>query len=429
MIRRLWGFGWVLAVGLAAIADPSSGCVIDADCDDGVFCNGAGLCIDGSCVAIDPCPAAIDGCVVLGSCDEATRSCPGVPDDSLCDDGLFCNGIESCDPGTHDCTTTSDACPFAIDGCLVNAGCDEATDTCLTEPDDTLCDDGLFCNGAEHCDADTGSCFAVDPCPAAIDGCVVLGSCDEATKSCPGVPDDSLCLEGQICLPDGSCVEGTTTTTSTVTSTTSTDATSSTTSTTAVTSTTSTTSTLVTTTTTTTGATSTTTTTVPADDHPLSGAKLVLKDRASNAAKRRLAVLSRDAAQLGLADVPDVPALFASGGSLRVIAVGGDGFGATYLLPHDGWRLLKPKAPAKGLRFKARGGPITKVTLKAGKRLQILGKGAALQQSLALEPDLVLLELRVGTRRYCLAFGGTEKKFTTSKSLLRKDAGRPVGCP
>lgn len=155
----------------------------------------------------------------------------------------------------------------------------------------------------------------------------------------------------------------------------------------------------------------------------------MLKDRATNAAKRRLAVLSRDAAQLGLADVPDVSALFAAGGSLRVTAVGGDRFGATYPLPAEGWGLLKTKAPAKGLRFKAKGGPITKVKLRAGKLLQVLGKGAALQHSLALEPDLVRVELCVGTRCYCLEFGGTERSFTASKSLRRKDAGPPLDCP
>ena len=155
----------------------------------------------------------------------------------------------------------------------------------------------------------------------------------------------------------------------------------------------------------------------------------MLKDKASNAAKRRLAIVSHDAAQLGLADVPDVTALFAAGGSLRVTAVGGDGFDATYPLPHEGWRLLKTKTPAKGVRFKAKGGPITKVTLSAGKQLQVLGKGAALQHSLLLEPDFVRVELRVGTRRYCLEFGGTEKGFTAGKSLERKDAARPADCP
>ena len=155
----------------------------------------------------------------------------------------------------------------------------------------------------------------------------------------------------------------------------------------------------------------------------------MLKDKASNAAKRRLAILSHDAAQLGLADVPDVTALFAAGGSLRVTAVGGDGFDATYPLPRDGWDVLKTKTPAKGVRFKDKAGPITKVTLKAGKQLQVAGKGAALQHSLALEPDLVRLELRIGTRRYCLEFGGTESDFTASKQLRRKDAGRPAACP
>lgn len=371
--------GWLaLAICLLTTVPAAAGfvCVVDGDCDDGLFCNGTEFCVEGSCVALSACP------------------------------------------------------PF-VDGCVTSLGCDEITDTCLVGPDDSLCDDGVFCNGVEQCNGDTKECAAIDSCPAAIVGCVTYGSCDEDTDTCPGVPDDGLCPIGQTCQPDGMCLPGTTTTTSTVTTSTVTTTTS-TVATTVTSSTLATTTTAVSSTTTTeptTTTSSSTTTTLPADDHPLAGAKLLLKDRPTDTNKRRLQVLSRDGAALGLADVSDVAALIAAGGTLRVTAVGGDAFDATYPLPADGWALLKAKTPAKGVRFKNAGGPITKITLKAGKQLQVQGKGTALEQSLGAEPDEVRVELRIGTRRYCLAFGGTSSTFTAGKTLNRKSAAAPAACP
>jgi len=55
---------------VAEFLDPpgAPGCAIDADCDDGLFCNGAETCVGGSCQAgTDPCPDQ--------GCDEATDVC------------------------------------------------------------------------------------------------------------------------------------------------------------------------------------------------------------------------------------------------------------------------------------------------------------------------------------------------------------------
>jgi len=47
-------------------------CVVNADCDDGLFCNGAETCSSGTCQAgSDPC--------LGGTCDEGTNSCPATP--------------------------------------------------------------------------------------------------------------------------------------------------------------------------------------------------------------------------------------------------------------------------------------------------------------------------------------------------------------
>jgi len=86
---------------------PTAGCMSDADCDDGVACT-------------------------VDTCNLDTGECSNAPDDSACDNGLFCDGEETCD---------------AAQGC--RAG-------------DPPCDEGM------DCDEDTGACFAAAP-PAALD--------------------------------------------------------------------------------------------------------------------------------------------------------------------------------------------------------------------------------------------------------------------
>lgn len=69
-------------------------CTTDADCDDGVFCNGTEFCIDGSCAAVSACPPAIDGCVIRGyACDEVNDVCVDYPDNSMCAPGQMCDVI------------------------------------------------------------------------------------------------------------------------------------------------------------------------------------------------------------------------------------------------------------------------------------------------------------------------------------------------
>jgi hypothetical protein len=148
-------------------------CTVDADCDDGLYCNGAEACAAGTCVAGTPlaCDDGL-GCT-LDTCDEAADRCEHVPDDALCDDGLYCNGAEACAAGT--CVTgTPVACDDGV-ACTLDA-CDEAADRCEHAPDDGLCDDGLYCNGAETCDAALDCQSGTEPCSDA--------PCDEAANFC-----------------------------------------------------------------------------------------------------------------------------------------------------------------------------------------------------------------------------------------------------
>ena len=99
-------------------------CVRDSDCDNGDACDGAETCLAGSCV--------------MGLAP-------------LCSDGNACNGIETCAPDTGCVTGTPIDCDDGV-GCTADI-CSAATGACAHVPDPSICDDGEFCNGVETCDA------------------------------------------------------------------------------------------------------------------------------------------------------------------------------------------------------------------------------------------------------------------------------------
>ncbi len=102
-------------------------------CDDGSFCNGLDTCQTGVCAnhAGNPCDGPDGDGNCSESCDEATDSCTAPdPNGSVCDDGNDCTTGDSCDGGS----------------CAVSLG----------EPNGTPCtSDGTFCNGAEECQSAT----------------------------------------------------------------------------------------------------------------------------------------------------------------------------------------------------------------------------------------------------------------------------------
>ncbi len=170
---------------------------VDAVCDDGLFCNGHEVChpLDG-CGAGEP-PPVNDGvgCTV-DACSEVDHRVSHVPTDALCDDHLFCNGAETCD---------------AIEGCRMGAApqvadevdctddsCDEAIDRVVHLPLDARCDDHLYCDGVETCDPTRG-CLS-GRVPAADDGVACTEDlCDEATHAVVHVPTHGRCDDGRFC--------------------------------------------------------------------------------------------------------------------------------------------------------------------------------------------------------------------------------------
>ena len=173
--------------------------------------------------------------------------------------------------------------------------------------------------------------------------------------------------------------------------------------------------------------TTTTSSTLPpaARDLPLGGRKLLLKDHGSKPQKRRLLLVSKDAAITlgGGPDSADDPR--SAGGSLRVAA--GTLFDTTYELAAANWKPLKAKDPTKGWKY-TKGIPIKKVLVKPGKQIKIIGKGGELEHALATDPRPVEVVLTLGRQRYCWQFGG-DVRFAEGRRYLAKNAGAAAACP
>jgi len=178
--------------------DPLLGCQagVPLVCDDGNICNGLETCdpLEG-CQAGEPL-VCDDGdiCNGLETCDPTYGCQQGLP--LSCDDGLWCNGSETCDavmgclPGIPPILSDNIACTEDV--------CDEENDVVLHIPNDALCDDGLWCNGVEVCDISYG-CIQ-GKAPELSDGidCTV-DLCDEENDTIVHLPNHALCSDNNIC--------------------------------------------------------------------------------------------------------------------------------------------------------------------------------------------------------------------------------------
>jgi cysteine-rich repeat protein len=192
--------------------------------DDGVSCGRAGLiCLGGECVSSTCGDGFVD--VAAGEvCDDGNDiafdgcepSCVFTcVEDAECDDGVACNGAETCgetnaceagEPLAAGTACSTDDVPDGVcrAGACVSAGCGNSV-----VDGDEQCDDGNEMDG-DGCDVDcTFSCEAAADCD---DGSVCTGeeSCDPETHACvEGTPlecmDSSPCTEDS-CDPTEGCV-------------------------------------------------------------------------------------------------------------------------------------------------------------------------------------------------------------------------------
>ncbi|MCP4654087.1 MAG: hypothetical protein GY856_01580, partial [bacterium] len=166
----------VFAVGTGSV------CTGDPQCDDGVYCNGAETCNLGTGQCESGTPVVCDDSVACtdDSCNEGTDSCDYSPNDGYCDNGLYCDGTETCNATLGCQAGTAVNCGDGV-GCTVDS-CNEGTDQCDNTPDDAVCDNGLFCDGTEVCDV------ALD-CQDGADPCTGSQTCDEVNDVCEGGGD------------------------------------------------------------------------------------------------------------------------------------------------------------------------------------------------------------------------------------------------
>lgn len=142
----------------------AGGCVIDEDCDDGRVCT-RDLCVFGNC--------------------------SNTPDDTLCADGLFCNGVETCN-------TLGSCQPGTPVECDPGQFCDNDLGRCVECAVDADCDDGAYCNGTETCN--DGLCEPGSPinCDFLTDTCGD-GFCNEDADICDRT---NVCDDGNLCTAD-----------------------------------------------------------------------------------------------------------------------------------------------------------------------------------------------------------------------------------
>ncbi len=207
------------------IEDQCIECITGAECTDDNFCT-TDACTNNVCVFTSLNCDDMDACTE-DACDAATGMCAHEATliAGACDDGLFCNGSETCDTLSGDCV--AGAAPCAVDQL-----CREDSDECAAPPEcatDALCDDGSFCNGMETCGADgfcvagVAPCGPDQPCNEEVDACFVShceadADCDDGLE-CNGTErcdvDTGECLPGTdecghvvVCLPDDDLAYG-----------------------------------------------------------------------------------------------------------------------------------------------------------------------------------------------------------------------------
>ena len=124
-------------------------CYKDADCNDGVYCNGQERCMEGKCYKGSAISCKDDIYCTVDSCNEETDSCNFILNNGRCSDNRFCNGEEICtntgckpgvsplncsgndSPEISKCNNIPDNNPFTFDfRATFKSFCSEMTKTC-----------------------------------------------------------------------------------------------------------------------------------------------------------------------------------------------------------------------------------------------------------------------------------------------------------
>jgi len=195
--------------------DASAGCTHTNNtvaCTDGVFCNGADTCVGGGCSrhSGDPCAGPDGDSNCRESCDEELGECIARdPDGAACDDGIFCNGLDTCMSGVCQ-GHAGNPCPGADGDSNCKESCSESSHACTADdPNGANCDDGVFCNGHDACQTGNCSSHAGDPCSGQGE---CKDMCNEKSANCLSPAgtscsdtDNNVCTSN-VCNGNGFCV-------------------------------------------------------------------------------------------------------------------------------------------------------------------------------------------------------------------------------
>jgi hypothetical protein len=202
--------------------DKVSGCVHSASsgtCDDGDPCTKNDACTGGVCKG-----AGGQGCCQKDTdCDDknaCTKDTCNATTGACSNSGTGTDGV-ACDADGNGCTADVCAAGKCAAGTAVvcqgdacnSAACSStgaSTHTCVktAKNNGQPCDDGLFCNIGELCNA--GTCSGGKPLDCASSGCTT-GTCNESLKKCDGTlkPDGTTCnADGNGCTKGDACKSG-----------------------------------------------------------------------------------------------------------------------------------------------------------------------------------------------------------------------------
>lgn len=211
---RGYGWGRIDVLNSLALVTP---CQTDPDCDDGLWCNGAETCNGGCQAGTDPCPGedcdeVNDVCVPLvcnddGTCD-AGEDCNNCSNDCFSGSGAVCgNGI--CEAGDgEDCVSCGADCNGKTGGKPSSRFCCGDGDG----PNPLSCGDSACSSGGWSC-TDTpaaGSCCGDGTCEGSEDGnnCAIDCACQSAADCDDAVAcTDDACVGGfcENTANDGNC--------------------------------------------------------------------------------------------------------------------------------------------------------------------------------------------------------------------------------
>ena len=196
-------------------------CSTDADCDDGLYCNGTDTCSGGECTHDgSPCPET-----VCNHCQESTDSCYD-SEGTFCGSDMECDGNGNClsvvctldSDCDDDVDCTEDICNTSSGSCdhnPVNASCNDGntcTDDscnpgsgCVYTNNTVSCNDGDPCTGGDTCSG--GVCNGTPKDCSHLDDECNDGACEPGTGNCivEPKPEGTPCNGGQ-CDANGNCV-------------------------------------------------------------------------------------------------------------------------------------------------------------------------------------------------------------------------------